>query len=181
MKRIILTGTALLLTLVAFAQDSVRVFSADKIEVDAHVYNVNHDKKGNVRAARADVTVRTIVRNNGEKERKAWVMQKLIDEEGNYVGKSDYAFVNVLPHDTASVEMTIQMLNVRLQQTEEEPIRFSLQTYVAPKNMKMKERNKDDVKRTAFASWLLGSLAADKLYEKERQHYGTYYTPVSFQ
>ena len=181
MKRAILACTALLLTLVAFAQDSVRVFSADSIVVEAHAYNVNRDKQGNLKAARANVTVRTIVRNNGEKERKAWVMQKLIDEEGNYVGKSDYAFLNVLPHDTASVEMTIQMLNIRLQPAEGEPIRFSLQTYVAPKNMKMKERNKDDVKKTAFASWLLGSLAADKLYEQERRHYGTYYTPVSFQ
>lgn len=181
MKRVILMGTTLLLSFIAHAQEVGHVFVADSIEVVAHAYNVSTDKHGDVRAARANVTVRTIVRNAGEKERKAWVMQKLIDEEGDYVGKSDYAFVNVQPHDTASVEMTIQLLNLRLQQAGREPIRFSLQTYVAPKNMKMKERKKEDVRRTAFASWLLGRVAAEKLYEKERMNYGAFYTPVSFQ
>ena len=180
MKKIILSLVLVAFFVSAQAQDSMHIFSADSVEAVAHAFNISSNKKGDMKAARAHVMVRTVVRNNGDYMRKAWVMQKVIDEQGHFIGASDYAYVNVLPHDTVSVAMNMQILDLRLQE-DGKPNRFLLQTFVAPKNMKKKERKTKEMTKTTLATMLAGSVVGGKFYEKEKQAYGVSYTPLSFQ
>ncbi len=99
------------------------------VYVTTSVNGITTDKNGESISTRTTLTVRTTVRNEGEKPRKAKVVHYMHDPQDKHAAKSDYAFVTVPPHDTASVVQTLTLSDVLLW-SPESPHLYSLTTNV---------------------------------------------------